>query len=118
MIASIGIAATNTNAAWTSIVKAIIIAPNTIKGERKNNLKTRLTPFCTWLTSLVIRVIKVDVPTVSNSENDKLWIWLNKWCLKPVAQPTAALAAKYCAVIEQTSPIIASNINIIHILKI
>ena len=40
-----GIAATNISAALTSIVNAIIIAPNTINGERKNNLNTRLTPF-------------------------------------------------------------------------
>ena len=43
-IARRGIATTNISAAFTSIVKAIIIAPNTINGERRNNLSTRLTP--------------------------------------------------------------------------
>ena len=46
-IASTGIVAANTSAALKSIVNAIIMAPNTINGERKNNLNTRLTPFCT-----------------------------------------------------------------------
>ena len=30
-----------------SIVNAIIIAPNTTKGERSNSLNVRFTPFCT-----------------------------------------------------------------------
>ena len=30
-----------------AIVNAITIAPKTIKGERKNSLKTKLTPDCT-----------------------------------------------------------------------
>ena len=42
-----GIATTKTSAAFTSTVNAIIIAPNTINGERRNNLSTRLTPDCT-----------------------------------------------------------------------
>ena len=45
--ASTGIAATNTSAAFTSIVNAIIIAPNTINGERRNSRSTMLIPFCT-----------------------------------------------------------------------
>ena len=44
-MASTGIAAANIRAAFTSIVNAIIIAPNTINGERKKSLNTRLTPF-------------------------------------------------------------------------
>ena len=78
MTASTGIATTKTSAALTSIVNAIIIAPNTINGERKNRRSTRLTPFCTWLMSLVIRVISVDVPMVSISVKERLWICLNK----------------------------------------
>ena len=78
MTASTGIATAKTSAALTSIVNAIIIAPNTINGERKNRRSTRLTPFCTWLMSLVIRVISVDVPMVSISVKERLWICLNK----------------------------------------
>ena len=46
-IANAGIAPTKTKALLTSIVNAIIIAPKTIKGERKKSLKNRFTPFCT-----------------------------------------------------------------------
>ena len=64
---SSGIVTTKISAAFASTVNAIIIAPNTIKGERKNRRSTRLTPDCTWLISLVILVINVDVPRVSIS---------------------------------------------------
>ena len=46
-IANKGMATTNTNALFTSMVNAIIMAPNTIIGERKNNLSTIFTPDCT-----------------------------------------------------------------------
>ena len=42
-----GIAATNTSAAFTSMVNAMIMAPNTMKGERRNRRSTMFTPFCT-----------------------------------------------------------------------
>ena len=113
--ASTGIAATNTSAAFTSIVNAIIIAPNTINGERRNSRSTMLIPFCTWLISLVILVTSVDVPSVSISVNENVWICANKLCLIPVAAPTAALALKYCAVMAHTSPMIARSISIRHI---
>ena len=44
---SSGMVTTNTSAAFTSIVNAMTIAPNTINGERKNRRRTRFTPFCT-----------------------------------------------------------------------
>ena len=62
-----GIVTTNTRAAFTSTVNAMIMAPKTINGERKNSLSTMLTPDCAWLISLVIRVIRVEVPMVSIS---------------------------------------------------
>ena len=40
-----GITAAKTSAALLSTVKAIIIAPKTIKGDRKRSLSVRLTPF-------------------------------------------------------------------------
>ena len=40
-----GIAITNIKAAFTLIVKAIIIEPNTTKGERRKSLKVMFTPF-------------------------------------------------------------------------
>ena len=42
-----GIVTTNTSAALTSTVNAMTIAPNTIKGERRNRRRNRLTPDCT-----------------------------------------------------------------------
>ena len=54
-------------AALTSTVKAMIMAPSTTKGERRNRRRNILTPFCTWFTSLVIRLMRVEVPMVSIS---------------------------------------------------
>ena len=62
-----GIVTTKVMADLTSIVNDMIIAPNTINGERKNKRSTRLTPVWIWLISLVIRVSSVDVPIVSIS---------------------------------------------------
>ena len=45
-----------------SMVKAMISAPKTTKGERSSRRKPRLIPVCTWLISPVIRVISVEVP--------------------------------------------------------
>ena len=42
--ASSGITTTNTSAAFTSSVKAMIIAPNTTKGERSSSRSTKLSP--------------------------------------------------------------------------
>ena len=65
--ASRGMATTNTNAAFQSMVKAMTMAPNTTKGERSSSRRARFMPFCTWLMSLVMRVMSVAVPAVSSS---------------------------------------------------
>ena len=101
---SSGIAATKISAVLTSMVNAIIIAPKTIKGERKNSLSTILTPVCTWLTSLVSLVMSVETPAESISVKVKELICLKRSFLTPVPNPIAALAANYCAVTELTSP--------------
>ena len=44
---NIGIATTNTSAAFASTVKAITIAPNTTKGDRSSSRSARFTPVCT-----------------------------------------------------------------------
>ena len=49
------------------LCRAIIIEPNTTKGERSKSLSARLTPDCTCAVSPVMRVIKVDVPILSFS---------------------------------------------------
>ena len=67
-----GITTTKINAAFTSTVNAMIIAPNTINGDRRNRRRTRFTPDCAWLISLVIRVISVELPIVSISVKVKL----------------------------------------------
>ena len=61
-----GMATTNTSAAFASTKNAMIMAPNTTKGERSNSRRARFMPVCTWFISLVIRVIRVDEPTLSN----------------------------------------------------
>jgi len=66
-IKSAGMATTKVKAALVSTVNAIIMAPNTIKGERSNRRNVRFIPVCTWFISLVIRVIILDVPRVSIS---------------------------------------------------
>ena len=68
---------TKISAAFTSMVNAIIIAPNTMNGERINRRRTMLTPDCTWLISLVMRVISVEVPSSSISDQVRLCIWEN-----------------------------------------
>ena len=113
-----GIVITNIIAAFTSTVKAIIIAPKTTNGDRIKRRSTMFTPDWSWLTSLVIRVISVDVPISSKSANDNFWICANNALRSCVANPTAAFAAKYCAEIAHTNPITANAIRIPHLLKI
>ena len=102
---SAAMTATKISALRVSIVKAMIIAPNTTNGERKNSRSVMFTPVCAWLTSLVMRVIIFDVPSASMLENDRLCRCENSAWRTPVAKPVAALAEKYCAVTELTSPI-------------
>ena len=45
--ANSGIATTKISALFTSMVNAIIMAPNTMIGERRNSLSTMFTPDCT-----------------------------------------------------------------------
>ena len=114
---SAAITATKISAARTSIVNAINIAPNTTNGERRNRRSVIFTPVCVWLTSLVRRVIIVDVPSASIFENDSFCKCANSAWRTPVAKPVAAFAEKYCAVIDETSPTAASASRIRHILK-
>ena len=51
----------------TSMVNAMTIAPKTTNGERSSRRSVMLTPVCTWLTSLVMRVTSVEVPMRSSS---------------------------------------------------
>ena len=99
-----GIATTKIRAHFTSMVNAMIMAPKTMIGERKNRRSVMLIPDCTWFTSLVIRVIMVEVPALSISVKLKSSIWSNNACRSLVDTPTAALAAKNCAVMEEASP--------------
>ena len=64
-MASSGMATTNTSALFTSMVKAMIMAPKTMMGDRRNSRSTRFTPDWIWFTSLVMRVIMVEVPALS-----------------------------------------------------
>ena len=64
---STGMVTAKGEAARRLTVKAMIMAPSTTKGERRNRRRNMLNPFCTWLTSLVIRLISVEVPMASIS---------------------------------------------------
>ena len=81
---SSGMATTKIHAARTLTVNAMIMAPNTTNGLRRNRRKNRFSPFCTWLMSLVMRVIKVLVPRVSISEKPSFWICSNRACRSEV----------------------------------
>ena len=107
--ASTGMATANTSAQRTSMMKAMIIAPNTMKGERRNKRSARLTPDCTWLMSLVMRVMSVEVPMRSRSAKPSFWMWANTAWRSFVARPTAAFAAKYWAVTLLARPIRPSS---------
>ena len=106
--ASAAMANTKISAHFTSMVKAMTIAPNTTKGERRNRRSVMFTPVCAWLTSLVRRVIIVETPISSMLEKDRLSRCSNSAWRTPVAKPVAALAEKYCAVMELTRPTAAS----------
>ena len=106
-----GIATTNTSAHLKLMVNAMIMEPMTMNGLRRRRRSPMLIPFCTWLISSVIRVIRVSVPIVSSSVKENPWMWSNTACLKLVAQPTLALAAKYCAVKLQLRPTAAIRIS-------
>ena len=101
-------ATTKIKALFTSMVNAMIMAPNTMIGERRNRRSTIFTPDCTWLISLVMRVIMVEVPALSMLVKSSPRIWSNRACLSLVENPTAALAAKNWAVMEDTSPTTAN----------
>jgi hypothetical protein len=60
--------------ASTSMVNAIIIAPNTTNGDRNSSLSVKFIPDCTLVASVVIRVMTVDAPSVSISLYERLWI--------------------------------------------
>ena len=104
-----GIATAKISADGTSIVNAIIMAPKTMKGERRNSRSTMLTPDCTWFTSLVIRVISVSAPKRSSCEKLSSCTLVNNRCLSSPPSRIAAFAAKYCAVIENPSPAAPSS---------
>ena len=57
-----------------SMVKAMTIAPKTTNGERSKSRRPMLVPDCTWLMSLVMRVMSVEEPMVSSSVYESVWI--------------------------------------------
>lgn len=95
---------TKTSAAFVSMVKAMIMAPKTTKGLRSSSRRVRLTPFCTWFASLVMRVMRVEVPASSSSGQARDWILAKRAERRAVVKPTATRAAKYWAVTEAASP--------------
>ena len=60
-----GMAAAKISARCASMVNAMIMAPNTMMGERSVSRSVMLIPDWIWLMSLVMRVIMAAVPTRS-----------------------------------------------------
>ena len=50
----------------------------TIKGDRSKSRSVMFRPFCTWLTSLVMRVTSVGVPIRSSSVWLRVLMWANR----------------------------------------
>ena len=107
--ASMGTVTQKTSAEGTSMVNAIIIAPKTMMGLLSRSLRDILIPVCTWLISEVMRVISVEVPFLSTSDASIPIIREKSLLLRVPDTPTAAFAAKYCAVIATISPAAASS---------
>ena len=72
---STGMDSKNTVATVRFNESARMAAPKTMKGLRKKSLRNMLRPFCTWFTSLVMRVMRVEPPMVSTSEKPRDWMW-------------------------------------------
>ena len=70
----IGMVTANTSAHLTLIVKAMIIAPNTMNGLRSSRRRPMFRPVCTWFTSSEMRVISVSPPRLSSWENENDWM--------------------------------------------
>ena len=87
--------AMNTSPTEPSILSAMTTAPTTMNGDLRNRRRNIFTPFCTRLMSLVRRVISVEVPTVSSTEQDIPFTRAYRSRRRPAAVPTAARAAKY-----------------------
>ena len=62
-----GMVTAKTRALRKSMVKAITMAPRTMKGLRSRSRRPRFRPFCTWLTSSESRVMRVSLPRRSSS---------------------------------------------------
>ena len=88
----------------------MIIAPNTIKGERKKRRKKRLTPVCSWLTSPVRRLMSVGTPRRSISEKESACACAKTLLRTDAAKPVAAFAEKNCAVTATPKPTSPSRI--------
>ena len=74
---SAGMVTTKISAALKLTVKAQTMAPITTKGLRKNSRRNIFSPLWTRLMSLVIRVMRVEVPMVSISEKPRDWMCAN-----------------------------------------
>ena len=99
-----GVATRKMSVNFTLMVSAMMREPSTTNGERSKRRKTRLTPACAWSTSAVRRVMRPLEPRRSSSACESVLTCLNSAERTAAPNPTAALAAKNCAVIEQTRP--------------
>ena len=91
------------------MVKAITMEPMARNGLRVASRINMFTPFCTWFTSLVMRVTRLPVPSWSSSRPEKRSTWLNTWLRRLAPKPNAATLAKYWQVQPASPPSTAST---------
>ena len=81
-----------------------MMPPMAIIGAVRIMVSRITSTFCTWLVSLVVRVISEAVLTVSNSCSENLPTWVKSRARTSRPKPTATRAAKNAAPIEAMAP--------------
>ena len=77
----------------TLIAKLMTIEKMIMSGVRTAMRMIIWNAFCTFVTSVVIRVIRDDVENLSTSANEKSWMWKKRSCRRFFAKPALAVAA-------------------------
>ena len=83
------------------------MAPNTTKGDRSSRRRVMFTPFCTWLMSLVMRVMREAEEKRSMSAKENSCTLSKRHWRRLAPKPMAALAASTAAPTPQPSAAMA-----------
>ncbi len=73
------------------LFKAIMIPPIPMMGEKASILSPMVVNICIWVTSLVVRVMRVEAEKLSNSSREKDSTFLKTSCLNFLARPAPIL---------------------------